>query len=187
MAAGLDGALHQALADDGQLAGSGRHHHIVAVQHIGQLGQGDGITAKLLGQLLATLQRTVGNGDTGRLACGKVGGHQFDHLARADEQDVQFTDGGENLFGQLYRRGGHGYRAGTHRRAAAHFLGHGKGALEQAVEQGAQRADIFGGAYGVLQLTEDLGFPQHHGIQARGHTEGMAGGAAGIQLVQIGA
>ena len=61
-------------------------------------------------------------------------------------------------------------------RAAAHFLGDGKTALEQLVQIRAQAAGLVGRADGVLDLPQDLRFAQHHRIEPGGDAEGVAHG-----------
>jgi hypothetical protein len=145
------------------------------VQALGQVGQAHDLGAKAAGQLFAALQRAVGDGDGLRLARGKVGGGQLDHLAGADEQHAR-GQVFEQLAGQAHGGGGHADGVRADLGGAAHFLGHGKAALEQLVQRGAQGAGVLGGAHGVLHLAQDLRLAQHHRVQPAGHAEGVARG-----------
>jgi len=62
------------------------------VQALGQVGQAHHLTTETGGELFATLQRAVGNGDGLGVLGREVRGAQLDHLARAYKQH---TDLGE--------------------------------------------------------------------------------------------
>ena len=66
---------------------------------------------------------------------GEVRGDQFDHLAGADEQDLDLAQVLEQLRGQPHRRGGHADRMRADLGRGAHLLGHREGALEQLVQR----------------------------------------------------
>ena len=104
---------------------------------------------------------------------GEMVGAQLDHFAGADEQHVLLVDAGEDALRQAHRGGGHGHRIGADGGGAAHFLGHREGALEQLVQQRAHGAGLLGGFHRLLELAENLGFAQHHGIQPAGDAEGV--------------
>ena len=70
--------------------------------------------------------------------------------------------------------------------AGAHFFGHRKRALEQLVQGGAQGAHFIGGTYRVFHLAQDLGFTQHHRIQAARHPKGVASGIGVFQGICVG-
>jgi hypothetical protein len=78
--------LHGTQPDDGQCAGGAAHHGIELVQAIGDVSQAQHLGTETACQRLATLQRAVGNGHAfGVFGC-EVGGGQFDHFPRTDEQ-----------------------------------------------------------------------------------------------------
>ena len=87
VAAFAQGAFHHAFADNRQLAGGGRHNHVVLMQPLRQFAQraGGGGRGQFVAQFLSTLGGTVGHGDAARRFGGEMGGHQFNHLARAHE------------------------------------------------------------------------------------------------------
>ena len=91
----------------------------------------------------------------------------------------------EELPGQAHRRRRHADRMGADLGGSAHFLGHGEGALEELVQGGAQRAGGVGLAHGLLELAQDLGLAQHHGIQPAGHPEGVPRGVAAFAHVGV--
>ena len=64
-----------------------------------------------------------------------------------------------------------GNRGRPHRGLGAHALGHGEGAGKELIQLTANRADGTGGGVGLFHLAENLGFADHHRIQARGHAE----------------
>ena len=144
------------------------------MQPHGQVGQADHLGAKARREGFATLQRPVGDGHGSRLASSKVGGHQFDHLACADEQHVDVAQVFKKLAGQAHGRRRHADRMGANFGGSAHFLGHRKTALEHLVERDAEGAGLVGGAHGVFHLAQDLRLAKHHGVQSAGHPEGVA-------------
>jgi hypothetical protein len=58
--------------------------------------------------------------------------------------------------------------------------------LEELVQQGAERARLFGGLHRVLELPEYLRFAQHHRIKAAGDAEGVLHRFGLRQGVEIG-
>ena len=56
----------------------------------------------------------------------------------------------------------------------AHFLRHRERALEQLVQQRAERAGRLGRAHRLLHLAEDLRLAQHHRVEAGGDAERVA-------------
>ncbi|MCY1526970.1 hypothetical protein D9M68_620200 [compost metagenome] len=112
-------------------------------------------------------------------------GAQFDHFARADEQRAGLVQVAEHALGQADGGGGHGYRLRPDGGLRPHFLGHREGALEHLVQQGAQGPGFAGGAHRVFHLAHDLGFAQHHGVQAAGHAESVAHGVVLVMAVQV--
>ncbi|SOZ14370.1 hypothetical protein CBM2609_A170033 [Cupriavidus taiwanensis] len=186
----LDRALDRSQADDRQRAGGARHHDVELMQALAQVRQADrvggqALAAELLGQLLAALHSAVGHHDLARLLRGKVGGAQFDHLARANKQHALGRDAFEDPLRQPHRGRGHRHRMRADLGLAAHFLGHREGPLEQLVQVRAERAGFAGGAHRVLELAQDLGLAQHHRIEPAGHAEGVPHGFGLRQRVQV--
>jgi hypothetical protein len=116
---------------------------------------------------------------------GEMRHAQFDHFARANEQAGLILDAGEDALGQTHRGGGHGNRIGADFGAGAHFLGYGKGALEQLVQQQAQGAGFFSGLHRLFHLTQNLGFAQHHRIQPGGDAERVLRGLFLRQRIEV--
>ena len=104
----------------------------------------------------------------------EVRGHQFDHLAGADEQHADLAQVLEQLRRQPHRGGGHADRMGADLGRGAHLLGDRERALEQLVQRRAQRAGLVGLAHGLLHLAQDLRLAQHHRIEPGGDAEGVA-------------
>ena len=69
---------------------------------------------------------------------------------------------------------------------AANLFCNRKRALKELVECGAQSTGVGCGAYGVLHLTQNLGFTQHHGVEPAGHPKRMARGIVFLQGVSVG-
>ncbi len=53
------------------------------------------------------------------------------------------------------------------------------------MQQGAQGTGFAGGTHRVLHLAHDLGFAQHHGIQAARHAEGVTHGVVLMMAIQV--
>ena len=98
---------------------------------------------------------------------------EFDHFARADEQNALLGDAGENTFGEFDRSGGHGHQIRPDLGLRAHVLGHRKSALEQLVQHETQSTGLLCLAHGLFHLSQYLRFAQHHGIQPAGHAESV--------------
>ena len=96
---------------------------------------------------------------------------QFGHLAGPQEQDVFAGQISEDFPG--HGDGGIADADGVVADAgfAAHPFGYGEGLVDQAVEDGTGGVVLGGLAVSLLHLSEDLGFPHHHGVQAGGHPE----------------
>jgi hypothetical protein len=91
----------------------------------------------------------------------------------------------KQLAGQAHGGCGHADAVCTNLGAAAHLLGHGKAALKELVQCGAQCACGFGSAHRVFHLAQDLRFAQHHRIEPAGHAERVAGNEAVFQSVGV--
>ena len=157
------------------------------MQAVGQVGEAHDLAPKMGSQLFAALQGSVGDHDRFGLARRKMGRTQLDHLAGPDKQDPDLREVFEQLARKPHGRGCHADRMGADFGGRAHLLGHGKRTLEHLAQGGAQGARLFGRTHGVLQLAEDLRLAQHHGIEAAGHTEGVARRHAVFEGVGMGA
>jgi hypothetical protein len=93
---------------------------------------------------------------------------------------------GKDALGQPHRGRGHRHRIGADLGAGAHFLGDREGALEQLVQQQAECAGFLGGGDRLLHLSKDLGFAEHHRIEARGDAERVLRGLFARQRIQVG-
>ena len=60
-----------------------------------------------------------------------------------------------------------------------------KARRHQAIEPAAERAAILGRGVGGLELSEDLRFADHHGIEAGGHAEEVVDGVAAFVPVEV--
>ena len=170
----LEGALDHAEADDRQRTGGTGNHDIVLGQTLAKLIQTHEIAAKARRQIGAPLKRAVGNGEALRLLRGEVGRAQLDHFAGADKQHLLRCQAVENSRREMHCRGRHRHRVSTDRGGRAHFLGDGKGTLEQFSEQRAERPGFFRGACRLLHLSEYLRLAKHHRVQPGRDTKHVA-------------
>ena len=117
------------------MAGGGRNNHVVIVQNIGQFIQqtGFGVDTEFVAQFLRALVCTVGNGNELGIFGGKISGHQLNHFACTDKEDIQIGNGRENLLYHFDRCRSHGYRVFADGSVGTHFFGNGKGFLKQGV------------------------------------------------------
>ena len=98
---------------------------------------------------------------------------------------VRFVERAENLARQLHGRVAHRDRHLPDARFRAHALGDAEGAGHEAVEPAAHRAAILGGGVGGLELSENLGLADHHGIETGGHAEQMMNRFAAFVPVEV--
>ncbi|OIQ65069.1 hypothetical protein GALL_533750 [mine drainage metagenome] len=174
MPALLDAAFGGAQADDGQAARRAGDDHVEFRQALRHVGQADGFGAEALSQARTALDGAVGDHHAARLVCGKVGGHQFDHVSRADEQHAAVVQAFEHGLRQMDAGGCHADRMRADFRMGANLFRHRKSALEHLVERAAQGAGIGGKAHGFLHLPKNLWLAEHHRIQSAGDAKGMA-------------
>ncbi len=80
----------------------------------------------------------------------------------------------EDLLCQLHGGGADGHRPFGEPGLGADPLRDGDGLLDQLVQNGARGLGLEGDIEGVLELSQDLRLSQHHGVEARGHAEGVA-------------
>ena len=89
----------------------------------------------------------------------------------------------EKVLRELGGGGRHRLGLGSEGGLAPHLLRHGEGLAEQAVEDLAEGAHALGGPHRLLHLPKDLRLAQDHGIEARGHAEGVPrGGLVGVAV-----
>ncbi len=179
----LERPLHRALAEDRQLAGSGADDDVTVDQFVRNVGQQHGMGAEFFRQVAGALQGSVGNDDTPHALFMEVTGDQGDGLAGADQQGLAAAEVAEDLLGQADRGKGHRHRVLTDRGVGAYRLGGVEGGLEQAPQQRTDGTGLAGHGIGRLELTKDLWFAQHHGVQPRGHAHHVP--YRGLVLVQI--
>jgi hypothetical protein len=185
VSAQLQRPFHGSQPDDRQRAGGARDDRVVLVQTGRKLRQAQRLRTEARGQTFTSFERAIGDRHALGGLGGEVRGHQFDHLAGADEQHVHVGQLLEQLTGQTHGGGGHADRVGADLGGGTDLLGDRKGALEQLVQRGAQGAGFVGLAHRLLHLAQDLRLAQHHRIQARRHAEGVAGGRTVFQHVGV--
>ena len=140
---------------------------------------------------LGTGLGAVGDEDAGRAVLDEVADGELGHLAGADEQDGFVGERTEDLAGEIDRDRGDGDRGGADLGLGADFFCDGEGALEEGVELAALGAlaadgsDLAGDGVGLLDLAEDLGLADDHGVQRGGHAEEVTDGLALAELVEV--
>jgi hypothetical protein len=115
----------------------------------------------------------------------EVRGGELDHLAGADEEQPRVGERGKDALRELDRRGRHGDRRAADVRLRAHVLRHRERALEQPVEDQAQRTGGLSAAHRLLHLAEDLRLAEHHRIQAAGDAKSVRHRAILRQRVDV--
>ncbi len=148
--------------------------------------EGERAAEKAVGELLGALERAVREAHPPRMMRGEVRGGELDHLSRADKQHVLLANARVNMFRQADCRGGQRNRGRADVSLGAHGFRHREGALEKLVEEEPERARCLRRAHRLLELAEDLGFAQHHRIEAACHPEGVLDRALLRQTVEIG-
>ena len=140
----------------------------------------------MIGKFFTAVHAAVGNGHAARVFGCKVGHHQLDHFTCAYKQNFDFGEVFKNLTCQANRSGRHADGMGTNFSGRPDFFGHCKTALKQLVQGAAQGTSLFSGSDGIFELTQNLCFPQDHGVEAAGHSEGMPGHVAFFEHVGVG-
>jgi hypothetical protein len=92
-------------------------------------------------------------------------------VAGAEDHDGAFGEGIEHFFGEIDGHGGDGDAAALDLGFGANLFGDVERALEHAVQEPAGTAVLKGDIVGLLELTEDLGFAEHHGVESSGDSE----------------
>ena len=171
--------------DDG-LGRAGRSDDDIHIfQVLGQRLEGDGPPVELGGQFLPARQGAVGHDDFPDARLKQMSGGQLGHFSGAHQHGAVLVHVAENALGQLHGRIADGNGAGGNGGFCAHALGYGKGLVQQAVENDAHAVGGNGLAIGSLELAENLGFAQHHGVEAGGYGEQMAHGVEILVNIDI--
>ena len=146
---------------------------------------GAGGAAELGGEALGAGLGAVGDDEIGGAVLDEVAGGELGHLAGADEQDGFSGQGAEDLAGEVDGDRGDGDAGGADLGLGADALGDGEGALEQAFEGAGDGTDLAGDGVGLLDLAEDLGLADDHGVERAGDAEEVADGVALAELVEV--
>jgi len=135
------------------------------------LVEGHCASAQLGGEGSGALGRAVGDGDLFDAARLEGARGLFAGFAGADDEDFVLGQGGEDLFRKLDGGGHDGDAAALDVGRGADVLGDVEGALEGLVQPGAGVLVREGEFVGVLELAEDLGLADDHGVEAGGDLE----------------
>ena len=130
------------------------------------------------GKRLAALDRAVGNGDRGGLLCAEVSGAEFNHFACAHVKDALLFKRSEKAHGKPDGRCGKAHRIGADGGVRTDVFGGCECFLKEVIEHEPEGFVFPGGCNGLFKLSHDLGFTEHHGVNAADHAENVAGGIA---------
>ena len=137
----------------------------------GELGQVHRHSRHLAGDLLRPAGAAIGDEELARRAPVQFARGELGHLSRSDEQHGAAGEIAEHLAGELDGHAGHRDGAASDLRLGAHSL---RGRLRpghEAREIRAGGAVLLRGLVRLLDLAEDLRFPDDHRVEARRHAE----------------
>ena len=152
----FDHAFEQSLPDDRQRARGAGHDDVELRQPFRQFVKRNRFGGKTRGELFAAPHCAIGDGDRLRFLRREMRGGKLDHFAGADQQQPLLRDRRENPFRQF-----DGGRSHRDRRAAdiglrAHILCDRKRALEEPIQNDAERPCRFRRTHRLLHLAQDL-------------------------------
>ena len=101
------------------------------------------------------------------------------------EQQILLSEGSEDMLGEVHRHGTDRDVTALDAGVSANVFGNVEGALEGLVQRATGVARLQRDVIGFLHLAENLGFTQHHRVQAAGHAEEVfeaLGLAAGVEF-----
>lgn len=111
-----------------------------------------------------------------------MGCAELDHFARTHEEDALVLEAAEETKRQAHSGGRETHGVGADGGGGADFLGNREGGLEKMVEHRAQAVCVTGHLLGLLHLTDDLCFAEHHGVEAGGHSEGVLAASSCVNV-----
>ena len=174
---------HGAAAAFGEGAGHGRD----AEDRVGGVGGADddvgpaevvveevdlnGFAVVAIGEGAAAFEGTVEDQDVSDTAGDEVLEGEFAGLAGADDHDGFGGQVAEDFFGEFDGDGADGDPSAADVGLAVDALGDGECLLEERVEQRPGGGGFGGGEVGLLDLSEDFGFADDHGVEAGGDGE----------------
>lgn len=128
----------------------------------------------LVSQSGGAIERAVRNDHRANTTRNEAAGHALTRLTRAENHDLPATQVSKDFACQVHRHRAHGCRPAGDLGLRAHFLGDAESVLEKFVQMGVGGSVFAGGGVGLFDLTEDLGFPDDHGIEPAYDSEKMA-------------
>ena len=183
-APGAHGRGRGGLGDQGYGA-CGAADDDVGVHELGADGvETDGIGLEFRGERLRPGEAAVGDHHAPHAGRGEMPCGEADHLAGAHQQRGAGAQIRVDAARETDRRGGDRDGVGADAGLGADALGGRKGGLEELVERRAGAAALLGKPVRFLQLAEDLGLAEHHGIEAGGNVEGVLDSAPLLVDVQ---
>jgi len=177
------GGLGVELVEGNDLGGAGEAAAVDGNRPVGEL-HGD-LAGDLAGELRCALVGAVGDEDGGCALLDEVARGQIGHLARADDEDGLALQAAEDLAREVDGDGCDGDGRAADLGLGADALCDPEGALEERIERGGDGPDLARDGVGLLDLAEDLGFADDHGIERAGDAEEMADGLALAELVEV--
>ena len=157
---------------------------------VGQLlvegAQVDGITLEFGRQRLCPTQGAICDDHVLDAGGGKMPCGERDHLSGADHEGGVSIQVRIHAPREAHRRGCERDRIRADLRLGTHTLGGGKGGLKQLIEPRPGAAGLMRNAVGILQLTQNLRFAEHHGVESGGDAEGVLDREAVLMHIQAG-
>lgn len=145
--------------------------------------EADGLATHLGGEFDGAVVGAVGDDDAAGSAGHEALGAGTAHLARTDEHDSALAEV-VDLFGEIDGDGTNGGGAALDGGFIADALADAEGVLEELIETAAGGSVFVGGFVGLLDLAEDLGLAEDHGVEAADDAEEVAGGFVVIEVVE---
>src|SRR5215467_1812917 len=117
-------------------------------------------------------------------ALAKLRNYLLANGARSEYESATVMKLSEYALCQFYAGGGHGHRPRSKISLGAHAFAGLERTLEQTIENRPSGALLVRGPVGFPHLTENFGFAEHHGIEARGNAEKMPHGFAVVMVIK---
>ena len=142
--------------------------------------------ANLRGKFSRALIGAVGDDDTAHPSGLETSCRALTDLTGSQDHDAAILQGSKNLPSKLDRHGSHGSRAARDLGLCPDRFRDSESMLEKFVERSCCGSSIGGRGVGLLDLSKDLGFTDHHGIKAARHPEEMPHGLRRDVMVERG-
>lgn len=174
MLASPQGLAHRGQVNERIRAGRAGDQDIRLRQMGFQIGQPDAEAPDALGQRHGAAHIAIGDDDASDALGVQVPGAQADHLAGADQERGMVVKIGEDAPREVGCDGGDRYRLRADEGIGPDPLGGGEAAGEQSIQSMPDMAVLERERVGLLELAQDLGLADHHGVEARRDAQQVA-------------